>query len=97
MITPKTIPSKHFLSAGENTIESNEGSLFITSFESAGVVAIDDLAIQASPCYFYSPIRCNKFTSFDVPFTFYYYGRDPRGSITVDPCLLPAQLPMYLC
>ena len=97
MITPKTIPSKHFLSAGQNTIESSGGSIFITSFDSGGVVAIDDLAIEASPCYFYSPIRCNKFTSFDVPFTFYFYGESPTTTSIIDPCLLPAQLPMRLC
>ena len=96
MITPKTIPSHSFLEEGENTIQT-DGSLFITSFETGGVVAIDDLAVSVSPVYFYSPIRCNKFTSFGVPFSFYYYGEQPDSSVTEDPCLLPAQLPMYLC
>ena len=96
MITDKTIPSNHFFLGEENTIET-DGSLFITSFEEGGVVAIDNLAISVSPSFVYSPIRCNKFTSFGVPFTFYYYGEKPFSSSIEDPCLLPAQLPMYLC
>lgn len=96
MITNKTIPSNVFFQGKENTIET-DGNLFITSFEEGGVVAIDNLAISVSPSCFYSPIRCNRFTSFGVPFTFYYYGGKPSSSSTEDPCLLPAQLPMHLC
>lgn len=95
MSTPDTIVSTHFFSEQDNTVTS-DGSIFITSFESAGVVAIDDLAVSVSPVHLYSPIRCNRFSSFGVPFTFYYYGKKPAVEFFPDPGILPAELPMFL-